>query len=1070
MGAACCAPALLGALLLLWGLCWASGPELLHPQPTVYEGPPGSYFGFSLDFYVTKDRTSVAVGAPRANTSQPGVVEPGAVFLCSWPPEDPPCDPVPFDTAGDETETSSSMKLHVYKSNQWLGASVTSWHGTLVVGACVGGHPWVLAGWAPTCPRPRPQACAPLQHWNAIQEDLEAFRTPVGACFMGAAGLRRFVWYSPCRSTQMASVYKENKYILDQRYCELGFSAAVTSDGMLALGAPGGYYFKGLLYLGKLDSILARFHGKSLVWIEGPRRPTVEQTSVDYEDGYRGYSVAVGEFDDNPKTKEYVVGVPNKSNTTGEVEIFSEGMSLRRMQGIASEQVASYFGHTVAVADINGDGQDDILVGAPLYMERRPEGKLSEVGRLYLYLQRGKWSFAKPPQTLTGIHPYGRFASAITSLGDLDKDGYGDVAVGAPFGGDSGSGQVLIFRGQREGLEPVPTQRLNSPFPGPAAFGFALRGATDLDGNGYMDLLVGAFGAAKVAVYRGQPVVVAQAQLSVPSGLNPEKMACVLPDSDTHVSCFPVVLCVSVTGQNIPQSIRLDAELQLDRLKQKLSRRVLLLQGHQASWHRTLVLAMGTSPLCHNLTAYLRDKADFKDKLSPIVTSLSLALASSPGAQGLGLVLYGDTLVQAQTHIVLEDCGEDNVCVPDLSLAAHTPGTRLLIGAENVVCLHARATNVGEGAFEAELRVQLPEDTYYQKALSNIQGQEKLSCIPRKENGSRVVLCELGNPMKAGAQITVDMELSVTGLEDVGDAITFQLQLRSKNSPTSTVVTVVVPVEAQAAMELRGKSLPTTMVLPTSWHGVEGSRRLEDHGIRVEHVYQLHNKGPATVTNVTLRLDVPTEIDGRILFYLLELGTEGGISCAQPPNLNPKQLEMPQPTGVGPRNGTHRRERREAGEPVATALEKPIPVDCGNATCVEVTCWAPSLAKDQRVLVSVRALLWMDTLQQREHLLKQFLVQSRGFFNTSAMPYRVRPHALPTGKAEAATEVMRASPDGKRDVPVWWVVLGVLAGLLLLTLLILLMWKIGFFKRTRPPMEEDTQEPGQAREMGGTQS
>lgn len=76
-----------------------------------------------------------------------------------------------------------------------------------------------------------------------------------------------------------------------------------------------------------------------------------------------------------------------------------------------------------------------------------------------------------------------------------------------------------------------------------------------------------------------------------------------------------------------------------------------------------------------------------------------------------------------------------------------------------------------------------------------------------------MVLCELGNPMKAGArvkgcgvpppspspwprgwarpvvavhppallltsQITVDMELSVSGLEDMGDAITFQLQLR----------------------------------------------------------------------------------------------------------------------------------------------------------------------------------------------------------------------------------------------------------------------------------------------------
>ncbi|NXE84786.1 ITA2B protein, partial [Cochlearius cochlearius] len=202
--------------------------------------------------------------------------------------------------------------------------------------------------------------------------------------------------------------------------------------------------------------------------------------------------------------------------------------------------------------------RDDVLVGAPLYMARRPDGQRSEVGRLYLYLGGGQRPLARPPQTLTGTHPYGRFAAAIASLGDLDKDGYGapgraavpgwgtrwvlmiplspDVAVGAPLGGDGGSGQVFIFRGQSEGLMPVPTQRLDSPFPGPAAFGFALRGATDLDGNGYPDLLVGAYGAAKVAVYRGQPVVVAQAQLSVPDGLNPELLACVLPGSSTRVS------------------------------------------------------------------------------------------------------------------------------------------------------------------------------------------------------------------------------------------------------------------------------------------------------------------------------------------------------------------------------------------------------------------------------------------------------------------------------------------------------------------------------------------------------
>ncbi|NXV09902.1 ITA2B protein, partial [Cettia cetti] len=201
-----------------------------------------------------------------------------------------------------------------------------------------------------------------------------------------------------------------------------------------------------------------------------------------------------------------------------------------------------------------GHRRDDLLVGAPLYMARRSDGQRSELGRLYLYLGRGQQPLAGHPQTVTGTHPYGRFAAAIASLGDLDKDGFGgeteaeerrwvltsllspDVAVGAPQGGDSGSGQVFIFRGQSEGLAPVPTQRLNSPFPGPAAFGFALRGATDLDGNGHADLLVGAYGAAKVAVYQGLPVVVAQTQLSVPDGLNPETLNCVLPDSRVHVS------------------------------------------------------------------------------------------------------------------------------------------------------------------------------------------------------------------------------------------------------------------------------------------------------------------------------------------------------------------------------------------------------------------------------------------------------------------------------------------------------------------------------------------------------
>nr|2K1A_A Chain A, Integrin alpha-IIb [Homo sapiens]2K9J_A Chain A, Integrin alpha-IIb light chain [Homo sapiens] len=38
----------------------------------------------------------------------------------------------------------------------------------------------------------------------------------------------------------------------------------------------------------------------------------------------------------------------------------------------------------------------------------------------------------------------------------------------------------------------------------------------------------------------------------------------------------------------------------------------------------------------------------------------------------------------------------------------------------------------------------------------------------------------------------------------------------------------------------------------------------------------------------------------------------------------------------------------------------------------------------------------------------------------------------------------------ERAIPIWWVLVGVLGGLLLLTILVLAMWKVGFFKRNRP--------------------
>ncbi|KYO34150.1 integrin alpha-5-like [Alligator mississippiensis] len=167
--------------------------------------------------------------------------------------------------------------------------------------------------------------------------------------------------------------------------------------------------------------------------------------------------------------------------------------------------MAAYFGYAVAATDVNSDGLDDLLVGAPLFMEKTADGRVQEVGRVYLYLQQAHGMEPRPHAVLTGTQEFGRFGSAIAPLGDLDQDGYNDVGVGAPFGGEAQQGVVFIHNGQPGGLHPEPSQTLKGLWPPgrtPDFFGFSLRGTKDLDSNGYPDLIVGAFGVDTAVVYR----------------------------------------------------------------------------------------------------------------------------------------------------------------------------------------------------------------------------------------------------------------------------------------------------------------------------------------------------------------------------------------------------------------------------------------------------------------------------------------------------------------------------------------------------------------------------------------
>lgn len=95
---------------------------------------------------------------------------------------------------------------------------------------------------------------------------------------------------------------------------------------------------------------------------------------------------------------------------------------------------------------------------------------------------------------------------ALTSLGDINLDGYGDFAVGAPYDGPAGRGAVYVYHGSKDGPLEKPSQIIHAEdIPGIgylSTFGFSLSGGIDLDGNMYPDLVVGAYEANKAITFK----------------------------------------------------------------------------------------------------------------------------------------------------------------------------------------------------------------------------------------------------------------------------------------------------------------------------------------------------------------------------------------------------------------------------------------------------------------------------------------------------------------------------------------------------------------------------------------
>lgn len=313
---------------------------------------------------------------------------------------------------------------------------------------------------------------------------VSAYRYDSGQTDEGVA----FVYHGS--ATGIGPVYARRLEV-DQANASFGISVAAAGDvngdgyGDVIVGAflyDNGQNDEGAAFI---------YHGSATgIGAQYARRLEMDQAGA-----WFGYSVASTGDVNGDGYDDVVVGAflyNNGQNDEGAAFIYhgsATGIGTTADRRIEPDQAGAYFGYSVASAgDVNGDGFDDVVVGAYLY----DHGQTDE-GAAFMYHGSANGCGTVYDRMIEPDQAGANFGAAVASAGDVNGDGYGDVVVGARSydGNKTDEGAVFIYRGSANGLN-VATNQMFESNQADAFFGRSVASAGDMNGDGYGDVLVGA--------------------------------------------------------------------------------------------------------------------------------------------------------------------------------------------------------------------------------------------------------------------------------------------------------------------------------------------------------------------------------------------------------------------------------------------------------------------------------------------------------------------------------------------------------------------------------------------------
>ncbi|MGH0119324.1 UNVERIFIED_CONTAM: hypothetical protein FKN15_002127 [Acipenser sinensis] len=479
-------------------------------HPVVYQGPKGSFFGYSVLEHYHGNTRWVIVGAPKANsTFSVSVSSPGAIFKCRVH-NNPEKMCTEMDMGrGNERSSSCGKTCRGDRENEWMGVSLARQdraNGSVL-------------------------ACA--HRWKNVFYESEHI-LPHGFCSIIPPNLQR-------NRRDLIPCYEEykKKYGEEHGSCQAGIAGFFTEMGS---------YF-----------------GSSLC-------------AVDLnQDGL----------------SDLLVGAPmfSEIRDEGHVAVF-----------INKGNMGSYFGSSLCAVDLNQDGLSDLLVGAPMFSEIRDEGHVA------VFINKGN-GVLEERVLLNGDNAYNaHFGESIAMLGDIDDDGFPDVAIGAPKEEDF-AGAVYIYHGDAHGIVATYSMRLSGQNINPVLrmFGQSISGNVDMDGNAYPDVTIGAFMSDNVVLLRARPVITVDILIFLPVSINITAPQC--HDGSQHLNCLNVSACLHFRGKQVPGQIGLLYNLTADvtkREKGQQSRVVFALNGELTSQVNEQIQLSYNEEKCQHYMAYVR--------------------------------------------------------------------------------------------------------------------------------------------------------------------------------------------------------------------------------------------------------------------------------------------------------------------------------------------------------------------------------------------------------------------------------------------------------------------------------